>query len=166
MPNNDLFLQTIEAVYASGLDRDRLPEALEATNSLIGGAGALLEVIDKPTRRHREYCSVGLPNVARAPYIEQFAALNPRIPFAFRQPRGKIICDYQVLDEDEMSVIRFIPSSFSLSGCATVFGPCSNKHPTSGLAYLSNGQGSKATPTNVRSRSCSASSRIISARTT
>lgn len=103
MPNNDLFLQTIEAVYASGLDRDRLPEALEATNSLIGGAGALLEVIDKPTRRHREYCSVGLPNVARAPYIEQFAALNPRIPFAFRQPRGKIICDYQVLDEDEMT---------------------------------------------------------------
>ena len=86
MPNNDLFLQTIKSVYASGLDRDRLPEAFEATNSLIGGAGALLEVIDKPTQRHSEYCSVGLPNVARAPYIEQFAALNPRIPFAFRQP--------------------------------------------------------------------------------
>lgn len=56
MPTNDLFLQTIEAVYASGLDRDRLPEALEATNSLLGGAGALLEVIDKPSQRHSDYC--------------------------------------------------------------------------------------------------------------
>jgi hypothetical protein len=28
--------------------------------------------------------SVGLPDVARVPYIEQFAALNPRIPFALR----------------------------------------------------------------------------------
>jgi hypothetical protein len=74
MLDNNLFLQAVEAIYASGLDRDRLPEALEATNSLIGGAGALLEVIDKPTQQHSESCSVGLPNVARAPYIEQFAA--------------------------------------------------------------------------------------------
>jgi hypothetical protein len=26
MPGNDLFLQTIEAVYASGLDSERLPQ--------------------------------------------------------------------------------------------------------------------------------------------
>lgn len=82
MPDTDLFLQTIDAVYASGLDSERVPEALEATSRLLGASGAILEVIDKPAQRPIEFRSVGLPNLARAPYIEQFAALNPRIPFA------------------------------------------------------------------------------------
>ena len=77
-----LFLQAIDAVYASGLDNTRVP--LEATSRLLGASGAILEVIDKPTQRPVEFCSVGLPDVARVPYIEQFAALNPRIPFALR----------------------------------------------------------------------------------
>jgi len=79
-----LFLQAIDAVYASGLDNTRVPQALEATSRLLGASGAILEVIDKPTQRPVEFCSVGLPDVARVPYIEQFAALNPRIPFALR----------------------------------------------------------------------------------
>jgi hypothetical protein len=82
MPGSDLFLQAIDAVYASGLDNTRVPQALEATSRLLGASGAILEVIDKPTQRPVEFCSVGLPDVARVPYIEQFAALNPRIPFA------------------------------------------------------------------------------------
>ena len=51
MPGSDLFLQTIDAVYASGLDSARLPQALEATSRLLGAAGAILEVIDKPAQR-------------------------------------------------------------------------------------------------------------------
>ncbi|MGC1848470.1 MAG: hypothetical protein WA707_12985 [Pseudolabrys sp.] len=61
-----------------------VPQALEATSRLLGASVAILEVIDKPTQRPVEFCSVGLPDVARVPYIEQFAALNPRIPFALR----------------------------------------------------------------------------------
>ena len=51
MPGSDLFLQTINAVYASGLDTARLPQALEATSRLLGASGAILEVIDKPAQR-------------------------------------------------------------------------------------------------------------------
>ncbi len=102
MPGSDLFLQAIDAVYASGLDSARLPQALEATSRLLGAAGAILEVIDKPAQRPVEFCSVGLPDVARIPYIEQFAALNPRIPFALRQRAGAIIWDRQILDEPGM----------------------------------------------------------------
>ena len=47
MPGSDLFLQTIDAVYASGLDSARPPQALEATNRLLGDAGAILEVIER-----------------------------------------------------------------------------------------------------------------------
>jgi hypothetical protein len=102
MPGSDLFLQAINAVYASGLDSARLPQALEATSRLLGAAGAILEVIDKPAQRPVEFCSVGLPDVARIPYIEQFAALNPRILFALRQRAGAIIWDRQILDEPGM----------------------------------------------------------------
>src|SRR5215475_5723861 len=102
MPGSDLFLQTIDAVYASGLDSARLPQALEATSRLLGATGAILEVIDKPAQRPVEFCSVGLPDVARIPYIEQFAALNPRIPFALRQREGAVIWDHQILDEPGM----------------------------------------------------------------
>jgi PAS domain-containing protein len=46
-PGSDLFLQTIDAVYASALDSARLPQALEATSRLLGDAGAILEVIER-----------------------------------------------------------------------------------------------------------------------
>ena len=51
MPGSDLFLQTIDAVYASGLDTARVPQALEATSRLLGASGAILEVIDKSAQR-------------------------------------------------------------------------------------------------------------------
>lgn len=103
MPGSDLFLQTIDAVYASGLDTARVPQALEATSRLLGASGAILEVIDKSAQRPVEFFSVGLPDIARVPYIEQFAALNPRIPFALRQRAGAIIWDHQVLGEPQMA---------------------------------------------------------------
>jgi DNA-binding CsgD family transcriptional regulator len=102
MPDNDLFLQTIEAVYASGLDSDRWPEALEATNRLLGGAGAILEVFDKQAQRHSAFCAVGVPTVARTPYVEHFASLNPRFLFILRQRAGHVAWDCQILDEAGM----------------------------------------------------------------
>ena len=103
MPGSDLFLQTIDVVYASGLDAARVPHALEATSRLLGASGAGLEVIDKLAQRPVEFFSIGLPDLARVPYLEQFAALNPRIPFALRQRAGAVIWDHQVLGEPPMA---------------------------------------------------------------
>ena len=103
MPDNDLFLQTIEAVYASGLDSDRLPEALDATSRVLGAAGATLEVLDKTTQRHRAFHAAGLARVASAPYLEEFAALNPRYPLVLRLKPGEVAWDHQILDEAAMA---------------------------------------------------------------
>ena len=65
MPDNDLFLQTIEAVYASGLDSARLPQALELTSRMLGAAGATLEIFDKSVQRHSAFHAVGVPTAAR-----------------------------------------------------------------------------------------------------
>src|SRR5262249_4367671 len=102
MADNDQLLRTIEAVYASGLDRDRMPEALEATNRLLGGAGAIFEIFNKQLRQHHEFCSAGIPAVARTPYLEHFAALNPRVAYIVRQRAGHVACDSHVLDEIAM----------------------------------------------------------------
>jgi DNA-binding CsgD family transcriptional regulator len=102
MPDNDLFLQTIEAVYASGLDSARLPQALELTSRMLGAAGATLEIFDKSVQRHSAFHAVGVPTAARTPYVEHFATLNPRFPFVLRQSAGHVVWDHQILDEDSM----------------------------------------------------------------
>jgi DNA-binding CsgD family transcriptional regulator/PAS domain-containing protein len=103
MPDNDLFLQTIDAVYASGFDRERLPEALDSISRLLGGSGAYFEVNHKLTRRHDLLCTVGVPAGAYDPYLKELVVRNPRIPFAFRQPVGSMSWDHQILDEAEMA---------------------------------------------------------------
>ena len=103
MSGDDQFLQAIEAVYASGLDSERLPEALESTSSLLGSVGACFEIIDKSTRQHRLFCTVGPPTVARDTYLAEFAANNPRIPFGLRQPVGSVLWDHLILDEASMA---------------------------------------------------------------
>jgi len=102
MPDNDLFLQTIEAVYASGLDSARLPQALELTSRMLGAAGATLEIFDKSVQRHSAFHAVGVPTAARTPYVEHFATLNPRFPFVLRQSAGHVVWDHQILNEDSM----------------------------------------------------------------
>jgi len=101
MPDDDLFLQTVEAAYASGFESDRLPDALNKLNGLIGGVGAVLEVIDKKSLQLVH--SVGLADLISALYNKEFAPLNPRIPHLFRQPAGRTLWDYQVFDEDVMN---------------------------------------------------------------
>ena len=114
MSDTDRFLETIEAVYASGLDHDCWPNALEAMNGLLGGAGATLEAFDMKAQRSTEFLSVGAPTAGETQYVEQFAALNPRAPYAARQRSGTLLWDYQVLDEDEMArnpfYTDFLPS--------------------------------------------------------
>jgi DNA-binding CsgD family transcriptional regulator len=102
MPGADLFLQTIETVYASGLDSDRLPEALETTSRLLGSAAATLEVFDKSAQRHDTFYTVGVPTVARASYLDHFATCNPRMPFILRQRANHVAWDHQILDEAGM----------------------------------------------------------------
>jgi len=94
MPDEDLFLRTVEAVYASGLDSSRLPEALETTSRLLKATSATLEIIDKASQRPSEFWSVGLPELARTPYINYFSTLHTRAPFSFRQRAGFIIWDH------------------------------------------------------------------------
>lgn len=103
MRDSDLFVQTIESVYASGLESERLPQALEATSPLLGAAGACFEVIDKPTQQHQTFCVVGLPTIARDPSLAEFARHNPRMPFALRQSTGHVAWDHQILDEARMA---------------------------------------------------------------
>jgi len=103
----DLFLQTVEAVYASGLDSSRLPDALQATNTLLGGAAACFEIIDKQRQKHDLFFCVGVPAISRDTYLAKFAAINPRIPFASRMPAGAVAWDYQILDEARMAKDAF-----------------------------------------------------------
>jgi DNA-binding CsgD family transcriptional regulator len=102
MPESDLFLQTIDAVYAGGLDTALMPEALKATSFLLGSVGATLEVISKPQKRPIGFWSAGLPDVSRAQYIEHFASLNPRIPLTLGQRAGDVAWDRQLFDEGQM----------------------------------------------------------------
>lgn len=102
MADSDPFLQTIDAVYAGGLESERMSEALEATSSLLGAVGATLEVISKPAKRPIGFWAAGLPDVSRTQYIEHFAALNPRIPLTLRQCAGDVAWDRQLFDEAQM----------------------------------------------------------------
>jgi DNA-binding CsgD family transcriptional regulator len=111
----DLYVRAVEAIYASGIESELIPEALAATSRLLGASGATLEVIDKATRRPVEFYSAGLPPIARAQYFEQFAALNPRIPPILSQRPGEVSWDYKLLDESAMTrdafYSEFLPKS-------------------------------------------------------
>jgi DNA-binding CsgD family transcriptional regulator/PAS domain-containing protein len=111
----NLYVRTVEAIYASGIENELIPEALAATSRLLGASGATLEVIDKATRRPVEFYSAGLPPIARTQYFEQFAALNPRIPPILSQRPGEVSWDYKLLDESAMTrdafYSEFLPKS-------------------------------------------------------
>jgi len=114
MSTNDQFLRTVEAIYASGTDDGRLPDALAAASRLLGARGATLEVIDKTAMRHIAYCAAGLPPIANAQYIDHFAALNPRRPPILRQRSGELGWDHKFMDERAMArnpfYSEFLPS--------------------------------------------------------
>ena len=130
MADSDPFLQTIDAVYAGGLESERMPEALEATSSLLGAVGATLEVISKPAKRPIGFWAAGLPDVSRTQYIEHFAALNPRIPLTLRQCAGDVAWDRQLFDEGQMKRDPFYSEFCRTSACVILFRSCSNSQST------------------------------------
>ena len=100
---HDLFVRAVDAIYASGIEEERLGEALEAASRLFGACGATLEVFDKTAQRHVEFRAAGIPPVSCAQYTEHFAALNSRIPRILRQRAGEVGWDHQFLDEQAMT---------------------------------------------------------------
>jgi DNA-binding CsgD family transcriptional regulator/PAS domain-containing protein len=103
MSKADLYVQAVDAIYASGLEPDRVSDSLAATSRLLDACGATFEVIDKAAQRPIEFHSAGLPSVATAEYFDHFAALNPRIPPVLRQHCGEVSWDYKLLDERAMT---------------------------------------------------------------
>ncbi len=84
MARDGKILATIEAVHAAGLDAARWPQALAAITRTIGGVGATLEVIDRQAFAHREFRSFGIAPAHQLAYVEQYAAMSPRIRHALR----------------------------------------------------------------------------------
>src|SRR5690349_8169560 len=95
----DLLPATIEAIQAAALDASRWPVALASVTRLVGGVGATLEIVEKPSLRPREFHQFGLPTASELSYLDQYASLNPRLALASRQKVGHAIWDYLCLDE-------------------------------------------------------------------
>jgi DNA-binding CsgD family transcriptional regulator/PAS domain-containing protein len=98
-PRDDDLIGTIEAIHAAGLDAKLWPQALAAITHTVGGVGATLEVLDRQSFAHSEFHAFGVAPAEQLFYVEQYAALSPRIPPALRQRPGELTWDYLVLDE-------------------------------------------------------------------
>jgi DNA-binding CsgD family transcriptional regulator/PAS domain-containing protein len=108
MSDTDRLLETIEAVYASGVDDSCWPQALKLTTNLIGGVGTFLEVVDKPARQYNVFCTASTLTDTSARSFEHFAKLAPRMPFnprrsfSFSKRAGHLSWDHKILDEAGM----------------------------------------------------------------
>jgi DNA-binding CsgD family transcriptional regulator len=102
MASGDDLVATIESVHAAGLDAQLWPRALAAVTALVGGIGATLEVIEKPSLRHREFRFAGLPPAEQLEYLDHYAALNPRLQLVVPRKSGQVAWDYQRFDENAM----------------------------------------------------------------
>jgi len=103
-PGDDL-LAAITRIHAAGLCAAKWPDALSLFTQLMGGHGASLEFIERPSLRHRDMHSYGLPAVG--PYLHHYAPMCPRVPFASRQPAGTVQYDAQYIDEEAMDANPF-----------------------------------------------------------
>ena len=101
MGRREQMLATITRIHAAGLDADKWPVALAAFANLIGGHGASLEFLERPTLRHRRMFSYGLPAVGD--YLAHYAPLCPRLPSALGQPTGAVQYDAQHIDDEQMN---------------------------------------------------------------
>jgi DNA-binding CsgD family transcriptional regulator len=120
MSNRDLLLQTIEAIYASGIESEHLSTALKATSQLVGGVGAFFaagkipEFTNIAAEQPSEFLSFGTPEFGSAQYAEQVVTLNPRVSFSHK--RGQLIWDYQFIAEDKMAHHPFYAEFLSSLG--------------------------------------------------
>lgn len=105
MGHGDDIIAAITRIHAPGLDATKWPDALAGVTNLIGGHGASLEFIERPSLRHHGMYSYGLPAVGA--YLEYYAPMCPRLPYTARQPAGSILYDAQYCDEDAMNANPF-----------------------------------------------------------
>jgi DNA-binding CsgD family transcriptional regulator len=101
MGRRDQILSTITRIHAAGLEVEKWPDALAAFTDLIGGRGASLEFLERPTLRHLSMFSHGLPAVGD--YVAHYAPMCPRIPSALRRSAGTVQFDAQHINEAEMN---------------------------------------------------------------
>ena len=102
MGNSDRLIAAISRIHAAGLDSTVWPEALSLVTDLIGGNGASLEFLNRPSLQPHGMYTHGLPDVSLNPYIEHYAAVCPRLPYAARQAAGAICFDGLCASEAEM----------------------------------------------------------------
>jgi len=98
--HTDNIVAAIARIHAAGLDVDKWPDALCHLTNLIGGRGASLEFIQRPSLQHSGMFSYGLPAVGA--YLQHYAPMCPRIPHAVRQPAGAIQYEAQYYDDAVM----------------------------------------------------------------
>jgi DNA-binding CsgD family transcriptional regulator len=106
MTQGDAIITAITRIHAAGLDSTIWPEALSLVTNLIGGMGASLELLDRPSLRPRDMYAHGMPDVANA-YVEYYAPQSPRLAFGVRQPAGAICYDALCISEAEMNTHPF-----------------------------------------------------------
>ena len=102
MSVNDLFVRAVEAIYESGVQDGRLPEALEATRRLLGAYAATHQTFDKKTSQHIAFSAAGIPPVERAEYLDHYAIVSPRLPVLLRLSTGELSWDYKFFNERAM----------------------------------------------------------------
>lgn len=100
MGQRDDVLTAISRIHAAGLDAEKWPDALSLFAEMMGGHGASLEFVERPTLRHRDMYAHGLPAVGA--YLEHYAPMCPRMPFASRQAAGSIQHDALCIDDAAM----------------------------------------------------------------
>ncbi len=105
MGYRDRIIATITHIHDAGLDSEKWPEALSHVTALIGGQGASLEFMQRPSLRHCGMYSHGLPDVGA--YMEYYAPQSPRYPHLSRQPTGSVQYDTLYYDEDAMDAHPF-----------------------------------------------------------
>lgn len=116
MAESDQLLQTIEAIYAAGLDAQRWPDALAAITHTVGGIAATLECYELKTTTLTDFRSFGLPQPNELAYFDHYFASNPRIPHLINGRAGGIITDYMVMDERAMSGDEFYSDFLGSTG--------------------------------------------------
>ncbi len=101
----DDLLQVIEKIHAAATApgvRQLARGALASLTRLIGGVGATIELIDRGRLVYLMFQSWGVPSSEELAYLQQYAALSPRIGPALEQRPGELAWDYQILDEEEI----------------------------------------------------------------
>jgi DNA-binding CsgD family transcriptional regulator len=105
MSYSDRVIAAISHLHAAGLDSAKWPEALSHVTALIGGHGASLEFMERPSLRHCGMYSHGLPDVGA--YMEYYAPMSPRYPHLVLQPAGSVQYDTLYYDDDAMDAHPF-----------------------------------------------------------